>query len=397
MDERQRDHLGEATGALLDPCDDLEMIGPGPGMVDVPEHDRRGRPQPQLVGSDHHLRPLRRPDLVRAEMGSHLVVEDLRGGPGKSPQTGRLELFEELTDRDTEGMRPLPDLERGEPVDVHVGKLRLDRSHHVDIEVAGEIGMDPSLEGDLGGAPRPGLAGIADYLLDTHQIGLATQVEALRPLGEGAEPAFEVAEVGVVDVSVDDIGDRVTHGTLPQPVGHESDCIDLVAASPEQSLDFGGSGADPLQRTLENRGEVACPRDPIRCDPGDPGSIGPLGGKPEDRDRRLEVLAGSPGVTGPGGAGAVDLAQPGGEDLGGELLSSLVDLDSEREGGALDEHAATQSLPQLTDPLHVPIAQKEVAGTEVDHPDRLHHVIDEHRYRSLDPGQSHQLGQLLDR
>ena len=156
-------------------------------MVDVTEHDRRGRPQPEFMGGDHHLCPLGGPDLVRAEMCSDIVVEDLGGGSRKGAQTGGLELLEKAAHRYPQGLGPLPDLERGEAVDVHVGQLRFDGIDHVDIEVAGEIGMDPTLKGHFGRTPPPGLERSLHDLVEAHEIRLAAEIEAARALGKGAE------------------------------------------------------------------------------------------------------------------------------------------------------------------------------------------------------------------
>ena len=46
-------------------------------------------------------------------------------------------------------------------------------------------------------------------LVEVEVVGLAAQVLAQLALGEGAELAAEVADVGVVDVAVDDVGDRI--------------------------------------------------------------------------------------------------------------------------------------------------------------------------------------------
>ncbi len=96
--------------------------------------------------------------------------------------------------------------------------------------------MDASLQRDLARAPLPGLLGPIDDLISVHQIRVATQIQALRTLRKRTEPAFEIAHVGVVDVPVDDVADRVSLGASPKLVGREGNCIDLVATSPEQPL-----------------------------------------------------------------------------------------------------------------------------------------------------------------
>ena len=70
--------------------------------------------------------------------------------------------------------------------------------------------MDPALQADLGGAALPGLDGAPGDLVDAQEVGGAAEVLGELALGEGAEAAAEVADVGVVDVPADDVGDAVT-------------------------------------------------------------------------------------------------------------------------------------------------------------------------------------------
>ena len=51
--------------------------------------------------------------------------------------------------------------------------------------------------------------------LELEQVGRPPEVERERALGEGAEPALEGADVGVVDVAVGHEGDLVAHRSRP--------------------------------------------------------------------------------------------------------------------------------------------------------------------------------------
>ena len=169
---------------------------------------------------------------------AHAVVEDLGGSSGEGAEAGVAQPGEEVAHGDAERLGPLPDLEGREAVDVHVGKLRLDGFHHRHVEVAGELGVDAALEAHLGGAPLPRFDAALHDLGDRHQVRVAAQVERPRPLREGAEAAAEVALVGVVDVAVDDVADRVAVDPAPQLVGDRGDGIHLVATRSEEPLDL---------------------------------------------------------------------------------------------------------------------------------------------------------------
>ena len=83
---------------------------------------------------------------------------------------------------------------------------------------------------------------------------------------------------------------------------------------------------------------------------------------------------------------AIHLGQPGGEGLGGQHVSRLVNLDAGRKGSPL-HHAGPEGRPQLTDPFDIPIPQQQVGCALVDRPQRLRDIVDEHRHRKLDAGQ----------
>src|SRR5205085_12648914 len=121
--------------------------------------------------------------------------------------------------------------------DVHRRHGTLDRLHHVEVEVAGELGMDPALQADLGGPLQRRLPGPGGDVLEAEQVRVAPEVERLRPLGEGAEAAAEVAHVRVVDVAVDDEGHRVPADLPAQVVGGPRQHFDLGAAGRQQGDD----------------------------------------------------------------------------------------------------------------------------------------------------------------
>ena len=103
----------------------------------------------------------------------------------------------------------VPDLQRREGVHVDVGRRHLHRLDDGEIGVAGVAGMDAALQADLGGAALPGLARARRDLVEVEIVGLVAVAEAVPALGEGAELAAVGADVGVVDVAVDDVGDGV--------------------------------------------------------------------------------------------------------------------------------------------------------------------------------------------
>ena len=119
-------------------------------------------------------------------------------------------------------------------MDVQVGQLGPDRLDQLDVPLAGEAGMDAALQAHLGAAAVPRLVAAAQDLLAPEQVGGAAQVLGQLALREGAEAALEVADVGVVDVPADDVGDLVAVALGAHLIGRARQQVDLGAARLEQ-------------------------------------------------------------------------------------------------------------------------------------------------------------------
>ena len=249
--ERERHELGEAAGLGLQGPGPHQMAGDVDRRFDVAEHDGDVRAQTDLVGAAVRVEPLVGRDLVGADDGAHLVVEDLRRGAGQRREPGLVEGGEVVGQRHAEAAGALGHLERGERVEVEVGGDLLHRPGHVEVVVAVEVGVDPALEADLGGAVVDGLEDPPLDLVTVQEVRVATQVQGERALREGAEPAAERADVRVVDVAVPHEGDDVTDRVASQLVGDVGDQAHVGAPRREQRddlVDVGGlAGQDPVE------------------------------------------------------------------------------------------------------------------------------------------------------
>ena len=184
------------------------------------------------------LQPLVGRDLVRAEDGTDLVIEDLGGCARQRLEPGVAQLREVVGQGDARAPSSFGDLEGREPVDVDLGGHGSDGPDHLQVVVAVEVRMDAALQADLGGPPRFGLHHPVADLVEPEEVRLAAQVEGPRSFREGAEAALEGADVGVVDVAIDDEGDLVAHGFGAQVVGNLGHLAHLSAAGGEQRHDL---------------------------------------------------------------------------------------------------------------------------------------------------------------
>ena len=90
-------------------------------------------------------------------------------------------------------------------MDVHAGDGGLHRPDEVGVERDRQLRVDAALHAHLGGARLRRLDGPRGDLVQREPV----RVGVALALGEGAEPAADVADVREVDVAVDDVGDLV--------------------------------------------------------------------------------------------------------------------------------------------------------------------------------------------
>ena len=126
--------------------------------------------------------------------------------------------------------------------------LLLQRSEQVFVSLDAEIRMQPSLHQNTGAAQRDCLVNLlADFVERAH-----VSVGRARPSIERTEGADHVANVRVVNVSIDDVGDDVVGMlALANLVRRRADFRDVVRL--EQRRAIVGSQSDTGERPFENR------------------------------------------------------------------------------------------------------------------------------------------------
>ncbi len=78
-----------------------------------------------------------------------------------------------------------------------------------------------------------------------------------RTLGKRAEAASETADVGVIDVAVDDIAHAIAAHLAPQRVGRFADPLDIVFARGEQRLQHGGIGRGAIGKRAQHAADLS--------------------------------------------------------------------------------------------------------------------------------------------
>ena len=249
VDERQGHELGEPAGAVLDAGQGAQVGDPVPGVVDVAVHHGGAARQTESVRGLDHLDPRTRRQLALGQHPADVVVEDLRRRARDGAQAGVADLGQPVGDA-----RPGPggradDLHRAERVHVHARRRGQDGADDVGVGARAQVGADAGLDAHLGRAELLRLGGPAPDLLQRQRV----RVGVGGSLGERAEPAADVADVGDVDVPVDHVGDVVADGVTTHGVGERGDRVEVGAVAADQGEvlgvgEPGGVGLGPTER-----------------------------------------------------------------------------------------------------------------------------------------------------
>ena len=257
MHEGQRDELGESPGALLDAPQHAQMRHPVRRVVDVAVHHRRARAQAHLVRGRHDVDPCRGRQLALGEDPAHIVVEDLGRGARdrvKPRLAGRQQPFPR---RQTGARRSVGDLHGAEGVQVDAGGRRLHGAGEVEVRRSGQVRVDAALHADLGGTCRRGLADPGTDLVEREGVG----IDVLGALRERTEAAAGVADIGEVDIAVDDVGHVVTHHLAAKVIGQGDDGVERGTVTRHESdgrvvLLWPGQGGGIAMREVERGAQV---------------------------------------------------------------------------------------------------------------------------------------------
>ena len=122
---------------------------------------------------------------------------------------------------------------------VHLRKALLHAAQHRFEPLDLQVGMQTALQQDAGAAQLDGLAHLVVNGLEVEDVAFFGQLAFERTI-EGAEGAVLGAEVGVVDVAVDDVGDHTVGMQLAaHRIGFHTDSDQIVGAVHLQRFSFG--------------------------------------------------------------------------------------------------------------------------------------------------------------
>jgi hypothetical protein len=130
--------------------------------------------------------------------------------------------------------------------------LRVQRAQQVFIPIDAEIRMQPALHQDARAAQRDCLVDFLANLFDRAYISVGRARAAIKR----AEGANYVADIRVVDVAIDDVGNNIVRmPALANFIGSHADCCNIMRFEQRCALFRGQPNVG--KRTFENRFDVS--------------------------------------------------------------------------------------------------------------------------------------------
>ena len=212
----------------------------------------------------HDLDPHRRRQLALGQHPAHLVVQDLGGGTGDRAQPRLAQAVSHSRMLIATFGHPVGDLHRGKRVHVHRRHPGLDGAHQIGVAGDRQLGVDTALHAHFGRTRDVRLPRPFGHLVGGQRI----RVGVALALGERAEPAAGVADVGEIDVAVDDERHFVAHHVAAQRIRKRGNRFHLgaVGGGQRQILVVGAAGGIALGRAQARRAR-RCRSAPGRAPP----------------------------------------------------------------------------------------------------------------------------------
>ena len=250
------------TGEIVDRIilafsDEVHVMDPVRDAFDVPEHHRGRCVHAQFMGDTHDGEPCFRIAFPQSDLSSDLIREDLTAASRHRLKSRGVESFHHPADLVLEGrsrrieeVDELDEFRWAERMDVDLRESFLDGGQEFDVPVEIERRIHAALHQDLGPTDPHEFRDLFEQHLMLQRVGILLVAFSL----EGTEDAFRGADVGVVDVAVDDVrSDMVTVEDLASSVGQQTEPLWITAVVEVQCL-FGGEAGRTGHHVLEQAG-----------------------------------------------------------------------------------------------------------------------------------------------
>jgi len=237
--EAPGDEGGEASGFFLEIVEGLQVVDAVLVVFADAEHHGGGGAHADLVGGAMNVDPVGGEAFEARDFVADFVVENFGAAAGDGIESGVPQAENGVADAEVAVFGDGDDLRCGVAVQMHLRKTLADAAQHFFVPVDLEVGMQAALHEHAGAAE---LNGFADFFVDGVEVENVTVFGggAFQRAVEGAEGAVLGAEIGVVDVAVDDVGDHAL-GMLgaADGVGFHADADEVVGVEEREGLGVG--------------------------------------------------------------------------------------------------------------------------------------------------------------
>jgi hypothetical protein len=230
---------GEAPGFLLQVVELLQMIDAVFVIFADAEHHGRGGAHADLVRRAVHINPVTREALQAGDFVADFVVQNLSAAAGDGIESGIAQAENRIANAEFAVLGNGDDLRSRVAMQMNLREALFDSAQHFFVPVDFEVGMQAALHQDSGASEFDGLA---DLFVDRIELEDVTFLRggAFQRAVEGTEGAVLGAEVGVIDVAVDDVGDRALGMQLAaDSVGFHADANQVIGVEQVEGLGFG--------------------------------------------------------------------------------------------------------------------------------------------------------------
>ncbi len=248
MDKTQGDELREAAGPFLNVAQQHNVVGDVLGRLDVPVHNSRAAAQAELVCGRDDLHPSGYVHFLVAQDFAYLVVEDLGGGAGDRSESGISEDCEKLTIRHIGASRSVHDFHRRKRMDVQFWISLFDRYEKVAVEEAFGLRVDAPLHAHFAGAAIDRVLDFDEDVLD--RMIVSGRIFAVHR--ERTELAADKADIGPINVAIDDVGNLVTDIFGSHQIGGADKRFEVVAFCVQQMNAVFKSQLDTRKSAIED-------------------------------------------------------------------------------------------------------------------------------------------------
>ena len=254
--ETPRDERGEPAGLVLQVAQPQHVFETLLERLDRAVHHRRGRAQSGPMRLAHHAEPLVGGRLaVAVQQLAHAIDENLGAAAGNAVEAGGDEPLDHGGHRELGHAGDVQHLGRRQRVQLEGRVAGLHRAKEVFVPSDRQVRVVPALQQQLTAADADGLVDLLEDLVEAQDVAVG---RADGPV-ERAEVAPRHADVRVVDVAVDDVGDDAVGmparargvGQLPEHLGRRAG-VQGERVLPRESL----SGMRPIDGRLQHRHQV---------------------------------------------------------------------------------------------------------------------------------------------